>query len=275
MKRCTLFLLVLSAGLLVYFVGGYWAAIPSLPRTAVKAGLTAILLLVTIALHRRKSLERWRNLSAALLAASSGFLVSWVLADRVLSAWGVATNSVRGVALTKFVESTLIVIPVLVVARLGGLTWSDLFVRRGRAKAWLIVGFSTFFACALLFILQARGEGHPAKQLLAWAPWTLLFALSNGFMEELHFRGLLLRPTETLLGRNTANLCIALVFTLVHAPVTYTPDILPFLVIVFVLALLWGYVIQRTAALWGAVLFHAGADLLVIVGIYEAYGISP
>jgi membrane protease YdiL (CAAX protease family) len=40
-----------------------------------------------------------------------------------------------------------------------------------------------------------------------------------------------------------------------------------------VLALAWGYVIQKTESLWGSVLFHAGADLLIILGIFETYGL--
>lgn len=61
---------------------------------------------------------------------------------------------------------------------------------------------------------------------------------------------------------------------LAHAPVQYAPNILWFLAILLVLSLAWGYVIQKTESLWGSVLFHAGADLLIIVGIFETYGIS-
>ena len=81
--------------------------------------------------------------------------------------------------------------------------------------------------------------------------------------------------TQTLkqeISQLEANLCIALVFTLVHAPVEYAPDILVFLAIVFVLAIAWGYLIQRSGSVWGSVLFHAGADLLIVVGIYSTYG---
>jgi membrane protease YdiL (CAAX protease family) len=99
----------------------------------------------------------------------------------------------------------------------------------------------------------------------------LVFIFANAFMEELHFRGLLLRPFAELLGPHLSNLCIALFFTLVHSPVQYTPDIISFLLILFVLALAWGYVIQSAEALWGSVLFHAGADLMIVIGIYETY----
>jgi membrane protease YdiL (CAAX protease family) len=135
------------------------------------------------------------------------------------------------------------------------------------------VGIVSFAAFAVLFLLQARDQGIAADRLLAYAPWILLFVFANAFMEELHFRGLLLKPFERLLGRHPANLCIALFFTLAHAPVQYAPNILWFLAILLVLALAWGYVIQKTESLWGSVLFHAGADLMIIVGIFETYGV--
>jgi membrane protease YdiL (CAAX protease family) len=47
-----------------------------------------------------------------------------------------------------------------------------------------------------------------------------------------------------------------------------------FLLVVFPLAIIWGYVIQKTEALWGSVLFHAGGDLLIVTGIYATYGVS-
>lgn len=90
--------------------------------------------------------------------------------------------------------------------------------------------------------------------------------------EELHLRSLLLRPFEGRLGSTWPKLCIALSFTLVHAPVSHVPDILQFLVALFVLAWVWGFLIQRTESLWGAVLFHAGADLMIVVGIISAHG---
>jgi len=188
--------------------------------------------------------------------------------------FGFTTNSVPGIALLKFFDAIPIVVTVILVARLGGLKPADLYLQTGKLKVWLIVGLLSFAAFAVLFLVQARDQDMPAVRLLAYAPWTLLFVFSNAFMEELHFRGLLLKPFERLLGRHPANLCIALFFTLAHAPVQYAPDILVFLAVLFVLALVWGYVIQKTESLWGSVLSHAGADLMIMVGIYKTYGVS-
>ncbi|PYT98025.1 MAG: hypothetical protein DMG38_17400 [Acidobacteria bacterium] len=58
-----------------------------------------------------------------------------------------------------------------------------------------------------------------------------------------------------------------------HRPVTYTPHLLGFLAVVFLLPLAWGYLRQKTQALWASALFHAGADIPVILGIFAKYGV--
>lgn len=273
MKKASVFVCLFVVGMLVFFVGGYWAGIPYWFRTVAKIALPSLLLVATIACSRTESLRQWRPVSLAFLAASFAFLVAWWASDPLMKLFGLTTDSVPGIAFMKLFDAIPIVVTVILAARLGGLEPADLYLQPGKLNAWLMVGVVAFAAFTVLFLLQAKDQNIPANRLLAFAPWTLLFVFSNAFMEELHFRGLLLKPFERLLGRHPANLCIALFFTLSHAPVQYTPNILVFLAILLVLALAWGYVIQKTESLWGSVLFHAGADLMIIVGIYKTYGI--
>ena len=49
-----------------------------------------------------------------------------------------------------------------------------------------------------------------------------------------------------------------------HTQVTYATQMLRFHLIVSTLWLVWGYPRQRTDSLWGAVLFHAAGDCLII-----------
>ena len=272
MQRAGAFALLFVVGMLVFFVGGYWAGIPQGFRSAAKITLPCLLLLAAIACGRTESLSHWRSVCLAFFAASCAFLVAWWVSDPLMKQFGLTTDSVPGIAFMKLFDALPIVVTVILVARLGGVRPADLYLRKGRVKAWLIVGILSFATFAVLFLLQAGNQDIPTDRLLAFAPWISVFVFSNAFMEELHFRGLLLKPFERLLGRHSANLCIALFFTLAHAPVQYVPNILWFLAILFALALAWGYVIQKTESLWGSVLFHAGADLLIILGIFETYG---
>ncbi len=108
------------------------------------------------------------------------------------------------------------------------------------------------------------------NKLLSLSPWILLFVLSNGFMEELLFRGLFLKRYEPFLGKGLSNLLTAIVFTLMHTQVTYAAQMLQFLLIALTLSLVWGYLIQKTDSLWGAVLFHAAGDCLIIFAAYAS-----
>jgi len=274
LRQASFFASLFVVGMLVFFVGGYWAGIPYWSRTVAKIALPCLLLLATVTRSRTESSSRWRHVWLAFFAASFAFLVAWWVSSPLMKLFGFTTNSVSGIAMMKLFDAIPIVATVILVARMGGLKSADLYLQTGKLKVWLIVGLLAFAAFAVVFLVQARDQGMSAVHLLAYAPWILLFVFANAFMEELHFRGLLLQPFERLLGRHQANLCIALFFTLAHAPVQYVPDILIFLAVLFVLALVWGYVIQKTESLWGSVLFHAGADLMIIVGIYTTYGIS-
>ena len=274
MGRAARFLVLCGAVLLVYSVGGYLAAIPHAARTLIKCALPLVLLLSTCASARFESLRPWKPVLIALLAASCGFLAAWLLSDRIMGALNVVSESASGIVLAKLSESALIVAAAWAVARIGGMTRTDLYLQRGRVRVWLPIGLAAFVVFSALFLSQWTRAGLTTAALLKALPWILMFVIANGFMEEFHFRGLLLRPFERLLGRSGANLCIALSFTLAHAPVTYVPDIVPFLAVLLVLAWAWGFLIQRTESLWGAVLFHAGADLLVVLGIFSTAGSS-
>jgi len=271
MKKTGIFLALFILGMIVFYAGGYWSGISSFWRTLIKCALPVLLMASACLCGRYEALRGWRGVLLAFMAAAIGFMVSWFLNDPLLELTGTSADTIPGIALGKMFESLLIVVPAYLVARAAGITNSRMYLKRGKLKAWLVIGIGSFVIFFALFLAQIFGSGIELTVFVSLLPWALLFVFANGFMEEFHFRGLLLQPFEKLLGKHGANLCIALFFTLIHAPVQYTPDIVPFLVILFGLALAWGYVIQKTEALWGAALFHAGADLMIVAGIFETY----
>ena len=105
-------------------------------------------------------------------------------------------------------------------------------------------------------------------QVVPWLPWILIFVLANAAQEEILFRGLFLRKLEPFYGKFLANLLIMLVFTLLHNGVTYTYNQYIFLAVVVPLALVWGYITQKTNAVWSSILFHAGTDIPIFLGIF-------
>jgi membrane protease YdiL (CAAX protease family) len=102
-------------------------------------------------------------------------------------------------------------------------------------------------------------------------PWILLFVLSNAFMEELLYRGILLKRYEPFLGKGLSLLLATLVFTLLHFQAGYVLNAVLFMVQLFPLALIWGWLMQKTDSIWGSVLFHAGADCINIFAIFAQF----
>jgi len=149
-------------------------------------------------------------------------------------------------------------------------------LRKGRLLLGLsfgLLGFLIFLGLTFLpggpFIKAASTAGGLSK-LLPLVPWVALFVVTNAFMEELLFRGILLERVEALTGKWLSLLATALVFALAHVQVNYTAQVAGFVAFVFVLGLLWGLLMQKSKSIWGSVLFHAGADVAIILPIFQA-----
>ncbi len=69
-----------------------------------------------------------------------------------------------------------------------------------------------------------------------------------------------------------SNFITAIVFTAAHMNVSYVPDLAVFLTVLFLLALGWGFLMQKTDSLIASTLFHAGADTIIFVGIVTNLG---
>jgi membrane protease YdiL (CAAX protease family) len=173
--------------------------------------------------------------------------------------------------MAKFMQAALIVIGILAVTKLSGQNLASLYLRKGRLILGLGVGFVG--AGAFLVLMHATAFlALGATKLLSLAPWIALFVLSNAFMEELLFRGLFLGRYEPLIGKWLTIFSTALAFTLAHMQVTYAPDMVSFLLVTFVLSIIWAWLMQKTKSVWGSTVFHAGADLLIILPIFSSLG---
>jgi membrane protease YdiL (CAAX protease family) len=184
--------------------------------------------------------------------------------------FGYQPGSPQGISLAIFFQSLLRVMVVLILMAIIGADWRSLYLRKGNLRLGLGVGIPGFLVLAAIAFIPLASQPSMAKKLIELLPWILLFVLSNGFSEELLFRGLFLKRYEPFLGKGLSNLLVAVVFTLLHFPVTYVPDLALFLLGTFLLALLWGALMQKTEGIWGSALFHAGADCIIIFGVFAS-----
>jgi membrane protease YdiL (CAAX protease family) len=268
--RAGIFVLLLACGLLV-FVPAY---ISSEILVYVRLGTALAFLVVAVLFRRGERLREYWQIPLALGTAATAMLISAYWGDWLLGMLGVSLDTVSGIALSKLSEALWISLSIVAVTVLFGVDMGTIFLKRGRLKQGLFVGLLAFFLLAVIAVVQANAQGTTLEQLARLSPWILIFVLANGFMEEFLYRGLFLKRYEPVLGQHLSNLVTALVFVTIHAQVTYTPDLLPFLIGLFFLALLWGALVQKTDSVIGSALFHAGADMLIILGIFADFGIS-
>jgi membrane protease YdiL (CAAX protease family) len=134
----------------------------------------------------------------------------------------------------------------------------SVYATRGALGRWFIFAV-VFFVIFYVFLatLPLRPDS-PANRLfptngpltvahfVSLTPALLVVSLSNGFEEEFLTRGLFLQKYETFFSARASNVLQAVVFSTAHVGVTYTPTILVFLVIVFLLGLFAGYLMRTT-----------------------------
>jgi len=217
---------------------------------------------------RRRFLEYWPAFSSYLVA-SIALLLMWLLDDLPGRWLGLDPKAPSGRAIVKVSDAVIMLLTAVLLGKLLKIDFDSLYLGKGRRLGLgLAIGLGGFAVMAVFALVEAHGMGISNRRILGWAPWILSFVLANGFFEELIFRGLFLKKFEPHLGAPLANLLTAFVFAVGHAGVTYSADILVFVAITFVFALIWGYLMQNTGALWGSALFHAGGDTLLIIGIF-------
>jgi membrane protease YdiL (CAAX protease family) len=271
LKKCGAFLLFFIVESMAFAI---ITLSPYLPRTALlgfHTGLTAALLFIALFFRRSEIGRPYWPVFYAFFVAGVAVLISGLFSNELLGMFKQTLATPQGIALAKFSESILRVIPILVLMPVMGFGWRSMYLAAGKVRLWLPIAIAAMvvFPALAYFPLSSSQTGVLDKLLPLW-PWILLFVLSNGFMEELLYRGVFLKRYEPFLGKGLSIILTAIVFALMHTQVTYAAQMIQFLAIVLVLSLIWGILIEKTDSLWGAVLFHAAGDCLIIFGAYAS-----
>jgi membrane protease YdiL (CAAX protease family) len=232
--------------------------------------LSLAFLLTAILLRRDKSLRSYWQIFFAFFIASLAISFDLLI--------NMPSGTMSGLVLDMLVSTSIIVGAIILLTRVSGNTLSSIFLKKGNIKLGLIIGLTGFFFFALTSIPAAQylfqGQNLTLEKVVAWLPWILPIVLLNGVREELLYRGLFLKKFEEKLGLKTSNLLQAIIFSLSHSVAgvglnAYTPFIWVLVIFTFSLGLIWGYTMQRTNSVIGSILFHAGTDIPVFIGIFS------
>jgi membrane protease YdiL (CAAX protease family) len=232
---------------------------------------TAVLLVVAMLLRRSENGKAYWPVIYVFFVAGAAVLISTLFSDDLLRWLNQSVTTPQGIAMAKFSESLLRVVPILVLMPLMGFSWHSMYLKTGKVRIWLPIAIAAWVIFpAFAYFSLSSNQGSVSGKLLPLWPWILLFVLTNGFMEELLYRGIFLKQYEPFLGKGLSIILTAMVFALMHTQVTYAAQMIQFLVIVLVLSLIWGFLIQKSDSLWGAVLFHAATDCMILFGAFAS-----
>lgn len=210
------------------------------------------------------------RLAFILMVVNLAFLVvSFVTPDRL----SLNLASPEGIAYAKLVDSVIISFVLICMLLLNGFRLDDLYLVRGKLAVGLLIGLAAFSILVFLTFINPQHEMRPGFVQTNMI-WILIFIFSNAFMEELLFRGIFQKTLNNFLKPGMTVLLTSIVFASAHLQVTYTPNVLFFTGIVFVLALMWGFLMHFTQSIIASFLFHAGSDLMIIIPIYVSFGVG-
>ncbi len=272
--RGALALVFVALGLLIYVV--FSPLRPMLEKAddyLGRIGLAAGLLGAVWLAGRSARAKPYRPLLLGLLIMAMAVSLDWVFAIYLLKYVGLNSHTPFGIALLKLNEFFVVASTIIAITLLSGGSLGSIYIQKGNLKVGLLVGGVAFCLAAAGSTWMAgslfKGQNLTLDRIIAWLPWVLIFVLANATQEELLFRGLFLRKLQPFFGKFLSNALIVFVFTLVHQGVNYTSDQLGFLAVLALLAFAWGYLTQKTDSIWGSILFHAGMDIPVILGIFS------
>jgi len=242
-------------------------------RTTYKVGIVISFLLVTILIYRSKHFKEYFPIvSAFSIFSFVSFLDYLIYLNQSLFYW-LSSSRMDLYVFFKILTSLIVVAIIILFSKVSGQSMRSIFLTKGKLRLGLTIGLVTFLVFLVtsvpVSVLLYGGENLTYGNLVSWAPWIFSFVFANGFKEEIQFRGLFLKKYEMFLGLDVSNFLQAMVFTSAHLGESYSSVFFVFLVLVFLLGLGFGAVMQKTDSVLGSVLFHAGSDIPVILGIFS------
>jgi membrane protease YdiL (CAAX protease family) len=259
-----LFLLVMLAVCLTLF-----SPIPGNIKLIIRI-ILIVASFVSLRWFNKRGMTELKNIAFVFLVLNLAFLIVSVFTKNF---WGLDMEATKGLAHSKFSDSVIIAIVLIFSFLIAGQRLKNIFLTSGKLISGIIAGivFFLIFGClALTNPQQKPGPGFLEKN---WV-WIFVFVLSNGFMEELVFRGIFLDKLNQLFNYHLSVFMTSVCFAVPHIIVQYQPNVLMFTGICLVLGMICGYAMHFTHSIIAPALIYVGADLMIIVPIFATYGVK-
>jgi membrane protease YdiL (CAAX protease family) len=274
-ERIVLAVLFVGIGMLIYLV--FSPMRPLIDDRNIdylgRIGLVAILAISVWLVGKSQRYKPYRPVFLGLAIMAATITIDRIFGVYLITYLNVTDANAAGWAVQKVNECIIVAGVVIALTCLSGGSLGSIYLHKGNLKLGLLIGLVTFGLAAAGSTVMAsflfKGQDMTWERISAWLPWLLIFVLANAAQEEILFRGLFLRKLQPFFGKFLSNLLVMLVFTALHQGVDYTSDNLIFLAATSLVALAWGYIMQKTDSAWGSILFHAGMDIPIMLGIFS------
>ena len=244
-------------------------SIPEKFHDIYKFGLPIILLIMYFTAQKY-----FRNQKTGFLAfflMSLGWMFDYYLTGKINSLLSLNTNELSGFAYTMVISTLLVSAPVIIGWLISGQTLSALFIQNSEKTWGIVVGIVGLVLFGGLGVLQSLNQGLTIKLIGVTFPLALVFSIANGFREELAYRAVLIKGFQANIGVVATIIVTTLVFTLAHIDVSYIPaSQIIFVIVLVIIGVVGSLIMMKTGSMIGSVLFHAGADVLLIMGMLSS-----
>ena len=244
--------------------------IPEKYQDIYKIGLPILLLVAFFT--SRVYFPQHKTVFFAFFLVSLGWTVDFYLTGKIISVFSLNTRELSGFAYTMIISTLLVSATLITGWLLSGQKLSAIYMQ-GSEKIWgILLGIVGLLLFGGLGVLQSLSQGLAMEFIMTALPMTLIFSLANGFREELVYRAAFLRGFQTNIGLTAAIIVTTLVFTLAHLDVRYTPsNLIVFAAVLVIIGITGSLIMIKTGSLIGSVLFHAGADVLLVMGLLASH----
>jgi membrane protease YdiL (CAAX protease family) len=273
--RTILSVVLLACSSAVFLLGAnYGHLFPTNGDQAYTGAVTALFLIAALLLRSSPKLAKYWLVAFAFCIASSINFISSLFAGYntdFLHLLGVSEGTNAGMALGKFYETLLVVIPIIGLTLVSGGSLGSLYLKRGNLNyKW---GFGVGFLVLFNFLTSALiffGMSYQVSKLGSAVLWGSVFAFSNSMLEELWVRGLFLKKLTPLVGAAGAVIISSIWFGAMHfLNVAYLPAaVVPVMAINTIsLGVACSILMVKTDSIWGSFLVHASADIFLFIAI--------
>ena len=257
--RLGIYALFLLCGFLIFAVS---SVSPDLSIGTVTVPL--LFLLTTIVLHGNVRFKTYWEVFFAFFV----FSLVWFTRHLILDSPSVHPfyATLSGNVVAQLIDTTVVIIPIILLTIASRSKLSSIFLRKGNLKLGSVVGLTVL---AIFYLLSAvvaiSAAGMSPSRFLFLTPFLLVLALTNGFKEELWFRGLFLNKYESLLGVRLSNFLQAPIFTMSVVEAEFSSVLIGIVLVSFFLGLGLGYLMRRTGSIFGSSLCEAGSVIPIFL----------